>query len=103
MATRRTPLYKRIAELTGGRAVRHDQYPSAVIAICRKLFQFGHNIEAVSEMTGVPVDSIRRWATQPQDIWTRKVPMQASLKMPESTADRLCLAAELLWLARGKR
>ncbi len=97
------PLYKRIAELTGGRAVRHDQYPSAVIAICRKLFQSGRSIDAISQMTGVPVDSIRRWATQPHDIWTRKVPMQASLKMPESTADRLCLVAELLWLARKGR
>lgn len=97
---RRAPLYKRIAELTGGRAVRHDQYPSAVIAICRKLFQAGHDVEAISEMTGVPFNSIQRWATQPHDIWTRKVPMQPCLKMPESTADRLCLAAELLWLAR---
>ncbi len=97
---RRTPLYKRIAELTGGRAVRHDQYPSAVIAICRKLFQAGHDVEAISEMTGVPFNSIQRRATQPHDIWTRKVPMQPCLKMPESTADILCLAAELLWLAR---
>lgn len=83
--------------------MRHDQYPSQVIAICRKLFQSGHNIEAISKMTGVPDASIRRWATQPHDIWTRKIAMQPCLKMPESTADRLCLAAELLWLARKAR
>ena len=86
--------------LQADRGADRREYPSAVIAICRKLFQAGHDVEAISEMTGVPFNSIQRWATQPHDIWTRKVPMQPCLKMPESTADRLCLAAELLWLAR---
>lgn len=91
---------------------QHNQYPLWVRVMCRMLYRDGLTIPEIAEKTGVSESTLLSWrekaARGEGSLWDYPAqplqqPKRSRLVMPADAAGCLIVAAELLWLARGRR